>query len=98
MFHNRTLNDKINRLHERALRLVYKTDKLSFNELLELDNYVTTHQKNLQRLATEMYNVKNKIASLSFQDVFKEQLNPYDIMSGRAWNIPKVSAASQGNI
>ena len=43
-FHNRTLNNQINRLHERALRLVYKTDKLSFNELLELDNSVTIHQ------------------------------------------------------
>ena len=26
MFHNRTLNNKINRLHERALLLVYKTE------------------------------------------------------------------------
>ena len=33
MFHNRTLNNKVNKLHERALRLVYKNDDLSFQEL-----------------------------------------------------------------
>ena len=37
MFHNRTLNNKINKLHERALRLVYKNDDLSFQELLDAD-------------------------------------------------------------
>ena len=30
MFHSRTLNSKINRLHERALRIVYSDYKLSF--------------------------------------------------------------------
>ena len=29
MFHNRTLNNKINRLHERALRIVYKNENLT---------------------------------------------------------------------
>ena len=37
MFHCRTINNKINKLHERALRLVYKNDKLTFHELLQLD-------------------------------------------------------------
>ena len=37
MFHNRTLNHKINKLHERALRIVYKNETLSFQELLEKD-------------------------------------------------------------
>ena len=37
MFHSRTMNNRINRLHERALRLVYKNENLSFEELLEVD-------------------------------------------------------------
>ena len=45
MFHSRNLNNKINRIHERALRLVYQNN-LSFSELLDLDNSVTVHQKN----------------------------------------------------
>ena len=38
MFHNRTLNNKISRLHERTLRLVYNDENLSFQELLDLYN------------------------------------------------------------
>ena len=34
MFHSRTLNNKINKLHERALRIVYKNESLTFDELL----------------------------------------------------------------
>ena len=37
MFHNRTLNNKINRLYERALRIVYKNENLTFQELLDKD-------------------------------------------------------------
>ena len=73
MFHSRTLNNKINKLHERALRIVYQNDELSFEELLLLANDVTLHQKNLQRLAIEMFKVKNKIAPTPFQNLFEER-------------------------
>ena len=39
MLHSRTLNNKINRLYERALRIVYSDFKSSFNTLLEKDEY-----------------------------------------------------------
>ena len=35
MFHLRTMNNKINRIHERALRLVYSDHVSSFDELLK---------------------------------------------------------------
>ena len=60
MFHSSNLN-KINRKHERALRLIYQNN-LNFSELLDLYNSVTVHQKNLQILVTEIYKVKNGIA------------------------------------
>ena len=38
MFRSRTLNNRINKIHERALRLVYKNDTfLSFDDLLKRD-------------------------------------------------------------
>ena len=52
MFHTRALNNIINRVHERALRLVYENKNLYFSELLELDNIVAKHQKNLKALVT----------------------------------------------
>ena len=56
MFHSRNLNNKINRIHERALRLVYQNN-LSFSELLDLNKSVTVHQKKLQVVVTEIYKV-----------------------------------------
>ena len=58
MFHSRTLNNRINNIHERALRLAYNDNQSSFKELLEKDHSVTVHHKNLQALATEIFKVK----------------------------------------
>ena len=55
MFHSR----KINSLHERALRVVYRDYKATFCELLSEDKSVTIHQRNLQLLGTEIFRTKN---------------------------------------
>ena len=61
MFHSRQLNNGINQIHERTLRLVYKdNNKLNFHELLALDNSVTIHQLNLQIISTKTFKVKKK--------------------------------------
>ena len=57
MFHSRKLNHRINRLHERALRITYKDDMSSFNELLIKDESFTVHERNIQTLAIELYKV-----------------------------------------
>ena len=79
MFHNRTLNNKINRLHERALRLVYADENLSFQELLELDNSMTIHHRNLQKLAIEMYKIKNNLCPMPMKEIFRDCVNTYDL-------------------
>ena len=64
MFHNKTLNNEINKLHERALRLAYDDDNSSFQELLNLENPMTVHHRNLHKLATEMYKIKNNLSPI----------------------------------
>ena len=59
MFHNRRYNNKINCLHERMLRIVCKGCKSSFVELLSEDKSLTVRHRNVQKLAIEMYQVKN---------------------------------------
>ena len=54
MCHSRGLNRKINKLHERALRVIYKNPSLTFEQLLEMDKSFTIHERNLQKLAIEM--------------------------------------------
>ena len=64
MFHSRKLNNRINKIQERALRIVYKDKESDFSNLLERDNSFTIHERNLQLLATEIYKVKNKVPIL----------------------------------
>ena len=42
-----TLNNRINNIHERTLRLTYKDNQSSFKPLLEKDHSVTVHHSNL---------------------------------------------------
>ena len=57
MCHSRTLNNKINKIHERTLQLVYDDRQSTFEELLNIDKSLTIHHKNVQVLATELYKV-----------------------------------------
>ena len=43
MCHSRSLNSRINRIHEHALRIVYKDYDLSFDSLLEISGSVRIH-------------------------------------------------------
>ena len=71
MCHSRTNNSKINRLHERCLRLVYNDKQSSFNELLEKDGSVSIHTRNIKILATEMYKLVNNLSPPIMNRVFK---------------------------
>ena len=55
MFHSRGINNKINRIHERALRITYNNNSSSFQDLL--DNSVTIHHRNIRTLAIETFKV-----------------------------------------
>ena len=70
-FHSRTMNNIINSLHEKALRLVY-TNKasLSFDDLLKDDRSVKIQQRNLQVLATEIYKLKNDLGPNIMTGIF----------------------------
>ena len=52
MSHNRSLNHKINRLHEKCLLVIYNDGHSFYDELLNLDNSVSIHHKHLEILAT----------------------------------------------
>ena len=59
MLHSRELNNKINRIHERALRITYYDKSSSYGELLTKDRSVTIHHRNIRALAREIYKVGN---------------------------------------
>ena len=58
MFHSRTLNNRINKLHGRELRITYADETSTFEELLHIDGALTIHERNLQKLATHVQSKK----------------------------------------
>ena len=91
MCHSRGLNRKINKLHERTLRVVYKSNDLTFEELLDMDESFTIHERNLQKLATEMYKVKHNLCPKPFQELFTHAMR-----GNNEWVIPKVRTVNKG--
>ena len=73
---NRSLNTKINRLHERCLRIVHNDKRW----LLVKDGSVSIHYQNLQKLAVEIFKVSRglspEVVNKLFQ--FREQI-PYEL-------------------
>ena len=50
MFCGRKTNSRINHVRERALRIVYRKNSLSFDELLKIDKLYNAPHKNIQTL------------------------------------------------
>jgi hypothetical protein len=96
MFHSRTLNNRINNIHERALRLVYKDHHANFQELLDKDKTVTIHHRNLQKLAIEMYKVKNGDSPKIMQNIFQKIPNHYNLRNNRIWTTHNVRTVYYG--
>ena len=70
MFCLRTMNRKMNYIHERALRLVYTDYSKTFSELLREDKSVSFHHRNIHNLAIEMFKVKNHLSPLFMKEIF----------------------------
>ena len=80
MLNSRTLNNKINRIHERAFRTVYSGYNSSFKELLDKDGSFTSHQRNVQSLAIEIYKYFHGQSPAILSEVFKvNETIPYDL-------------------
>ena len=62
MFYSRTLNSKINRLHQEALRIVYGNYKSKFDKLMEKDGFFSIHHRNIQMLAIEILKFLNELS------------------------------------
>ena len=63
MFVDRTLNSQINAMHFRALKMVYRYNVSTFDQLLKRDNSVRVHHRN-QFLAIEMFKVNLSVLRL----------------------------------
>ena len=79
MFHSRGLNNKINRIHERVLRITYNDKRSSYGELLTKDRSVTIHHRNIRALAIEIYKVMQGISPPLLNEVFVPRQCNYEL-------------------
>ena len=80
MFRTKELNNRINSLHGKALRLTYQNRNSSFDELLKLDKSVSIHYRNL---LTEIYKVKMGLSPPIMNDILALDQNPsYNLRYG----------------
>ena len=77
MFHSRKLNSRVNK--------IYQDYSSSFTEVLEKDNPKTIDHKNIQLLATELFQVKKALSLPFMNEIFVETAQHY----GKRNNVKK---------
>ena len=97
MFYSRTTNNKINKLHKRALRRVYDDYVSTFEELLEKDISFTVHHYNIHTLCIELYKVFSGQSQMKFSDLFERKNINYSLHSQPDYVIPQIKTVYKGS-
>ena len=83
MIHTKQLNNRINSLHEKALRVTFQNRNSSFSKLLKLEKLASIHYRYIKYLLTEIYKVKIGLSPPVMSDIFSlNQNSSYNITSG----------------
>ena len=97
MFHSRTRNNQINRLHERCLRIVYNDKKLTYENLLVRDISVSIHVRNLQILVTEILRVHRDLSPSIFKELFNKRTLKHELRHPSQFTIPRIEIVYNGS-
>ena len=96
MFHSCSINNKINRLQENVLRIVYNNFKTSFENLLKRAGTVSIHVKNLKKIATEKFKISKNFSLPLVSKLFHQKVNYYDLRNPYEFSIPNVNSVFHG--
>ena len=79
MFNSRYLNNALNSIHERLLRLIYNDYQLPFDRILDDNKQKNIHQKNIESLAIEIYEFQAVLSPPIISDLFVTRENNYNL-------------------
>ena len=79
MFCSRISNNMINKLHEKSLRIILNDYSNDFNILLENNNGICNHHRNIQALLIEVFKMKNKLAPPIMESILNKRFNTYNL-------------------
>ena len=96
MFYSRHLNNKIKSFHERALRITYQGHISTFQELLNKDNSVSIHHRNLHALATEMFKIHRGLSPDILREIFVPKISLYNLRRNNTFEQRQVHSVYHG--
>ena len=97
MCHNHTVNNQINRLHERCLRLTYNDRQSSYDASLKRDGSVSIYHRNIRTLAIEMFKVLKGLSPAVFNETFPvKQVKKYNLRHTSDFSVPHVRSINYG--
>ena len=96
MFHSRRLNNKINSIHKRALRITYQDHISTFQELLNKGNSVSIHHRNLQALATEMFKIHRGLSPDILREISVPKISLYNLRRNNTFERRQVHPVYHG--
>ena len=71
MIHNRKLNEKMNKIHGRALRMAYVNHNPSFLKFLNIDKSVAMHKKSCIIYLLKSIKLKKRISPTIMSEIFQ---------------------------
>ena len=78
--------NRINKLQQRAFHLEYK------------DTPFTIHQRNIQKLAIEMYQVNHKITPKLMRELFQKTEHPYNLRNDPTFRTCNIKHCTKNEI
>ena len=92
MFCSRVQNSKINSIHERSLRTIYKDYKNSYSDILDLHG-----EKSIQQyLMIEVYKFLNGLSPPIMEQIFNIRENTYNVRNFRTFSTRNVKTHIYG--
>ena len=82
MLQSRSINLKINKIHHRALSIVYRDNNSSIESLLEKSVSVTIYHRNLQLLAVVYFKALNNLSPSIMSELFEIEDMKYELRHG----------------
>ena len=94
MFCGKGANNKINKIHKRALRVLLDDYDASFADLLVRGNEKTVHVQNLQKLMVEIYKTLNHENPLVLSELFQRREIRYNLRIKNTVLLPNTSTVA----
>ena len=96
MFHSLRTNKKINKLHQRTLRIIYDGNVSTFVQLPTTDKSFCIHHQNIQRLLIEIYKALHDISRNSLKELFVKRESTISLRSKPERVIPSINSVLKG--